>query len=622
MMLLSLVLFMAVMLSIFGYVVFFRTCCGIPARSSYIFTLSLIGCVVYFAGLLNVLEPVCYAVLGLGYVLILVMFFTHRTTLFFVRKPLNLLTLSFILGAAVVLVFLSGYQMIHYDNFSHWAVAVKYMLMTGRIPDAASAIIDFKSYPLGTTSFIYFICRFAGNQQGMMLVAQGMLIFACFYAIFGVIRDTKRFMLIALLGMCLMFMTHFNVSIRVNNLLVDFLLPLYALAAIGCVCECKTDICKACIVVVPVIAMLLIVKTTGVFFALPCFAFLLYRNRWVRKQQLAHATPASWQWILGCAALALSTLIAWNVHTSIAFADTASKFSYDLSNLSELTLDKSPEDIQAIVQLFFQTAFSLDQLPTQGILLFHALAIVAYLDARVLCHKRWKLMKTLLLMDAMMVLYYGGILLLYVFSMPLDEALRLAGFDRYASSMVLFFIGGLAMQATADVENSFYIQQGEIRDYRAFKSVNTKSIYQTCSLVFSCIAALLLFNEISSMDELQSHYDETLPAKAAAVVGDNWTGVSDVRCLMYATDTDRQISDYYLQYVGRYLIFTPNVDAVSEFDRQTFGDFISTYDYFVIVESDANIKDYMRTHAGLEGAPGIYAVTDDAPGLQLITSAR
>ena len=44
-------------------------------------------------------------------------------------------------------------RFVHYDNFSHWAVVVKYMLATNRIPDAASAIIDFKSYPLGSSSF-------------------------------------------------------------------------------------------------------------------------------------------------------------------------------------------------------------------------------------------------------------------------------------------------------------------------------------------------------------------------------------------------------------------------------------------------------------------------------------
>jgi predicted amidohydrolase len=42
--------------------------------------------------------------------------------------------------------FSDRHEFVHYDNFSHWAVVVKSMLIENQIPTAASAIIDFKSY--------------------------------------------------------------------------------------------------------------------------------------------------------------------------------------------------------------------------------------------------------------------------------------------------------------------------------------------------------------------------------------------------------------------------------------------------------------------------------------------
>ena len=108
------------------------------------------------------------------------------------------------------------------------------MLVTDRFPDAASAIIDFKGYPLGSSSFLYYIGKIVGHGEGIMLVGQATLLFACFYAVFGAIRDQKRFLLAALLGLGCATMAYFNISIRINNLLVDFLLPALALARHRC----------------------------------------------------------------------------------------------------------------------------------------------------------------------------------------------------------------------------------------------------------------------------------------------------------------------------------------------------------------------------------------------------
>ena len=611
-MLLTVLRLLAFLLSAAGYVAVARVYWKITARASYIFVFSAQALIVYFAGLLGVLPYVSYALFGGGIVAFAALLVNKKIAQAYNASSLTALNLAFIAVFGAITASLIDTFFVHYDNFSHWAVVVKYMLVTNRIPDAASAIIDFKSYPLGSSSFLYYVGRIAGNGEGVMLVGQGILLFASFYAVFGAIRDQKRFMLSALLGLGCSAMAFFNISIRINNLLVDFLLPGLTLASIGILLVERNKFFTACLAVLPVLGLLAIVKNTGVIFAVIGFVFLIFRAVQFQRAD-EKLRPFFWGALLTIG-LSLIPLILWNLHTSLAFPTDAGKFSYDFQTLSSLTIDKTPTQIQYIVQLFLYMATSLSQLPTLGFVIFNGVAIVSYLVARIGFKMKWKLLGTLLLLDLAVVLYYGGILAMYILSMPIDEALRLAGFDRYASSMILFLIGGVTMRLTMDVENSFYYQQGEKRDYRAFKSLTSKNMYQTATVLFSLAAGLMLLSELNGMNHMREAYEDSLPARVSAITGDNWHAPdNDTRYLFYSSDAGNEVSSYELPYVGRYFLFASQVDAVSQFTDDAFMGQIQTYDKFVILEDTPAIRVYMRKHANLPGDPGVYDVRETFP---------
>ena len=611
-MLLTVLRLLAFLLSAAGYVAVARVYWKITARASYIFVFSAQALIVYFAGLLGVLPYVSYALFGGGIVAFAALIVNKKIAQAYNASSLTALNLAFIAVFGAITASLIDTFFVHYDNFSHWAVVVKYMLVTNRIPDAASAIIDFKSYPLGSSSFLYYVGRIAGNGEGVMLVGQGILLFASFYAVFGAIRDQKRFMLSALLGLGCSAMAFFNISIRINNLLVDFLLPALTLASIGILLVERNKFFTACLAVLPVLGLLAIVKNTGVIFAVIGFVFLIFRAVQFQRAD-EKLRPFFWGALLTIG-LSLVPLMLWNLHTSLAFPTDAGKFSYDFQTLSSLTIDKTPTQIQYIVQLFLYMATSLSQLPTLGFVIFNGVAIVSYLVARIGFKMKWKLLGTLLLLDLAVVLYYGGILAMYILSMPIDEALRLAGFDRYASSMILFLIGGVTMRLTMDVENSFYYQQGEKRDYRAFKSLTSKNMYQTATVLFSLAAGLMLLSELNGMNHMREAYKDSLPARVSAITGDNWHAPdNETRYLFYSSDAGNEVSSYELPYVGRYFLFASQVDAVSQFTDDAFMGQIQTYDKFVILEDTPAIRVYMRKHANLPGDPGVYDVRETFP---------
>jgi hypothetical protein len=611
-MMLTVLRLLAFLLSAAGYVAVARAYWKITPRASYLFVFSAEAVLIYFAGLTGVLSYAAYALFGGGIVLLVVLLANHKIKLAYNTSSINATNLAFVVTLGIITASLLTTSFVHYDNFSHWAVVVKYMLVTDRIPDAASAIIDFKSYPLGSSSFLYFVSRIVGNSEGVMLVGQGMLLFSSFYAVFGAIRDQKRFLLAALLGLGCSIMAFFNISIRINNLLVDFLLPALALGSIGVLLVERKKFSTACLAVLPVLALLTIVKNTGIFFAILGYVFLIYRSVQFQNAD-SKLRPFFWG-ALGIIGLSLVPLIAWNIHTSLAFPTDAGKFSYDFQTLSSFAIDKTPAQVQQIVNLFLVTATSLSQLPTLGFVVFNGVSIAAYLVARFALHKKWKLLRTLLVLDLAVVLYYAGILAMYIVSMPLEEAQRLAGFDRYASSMILFLMGAVSMRLTMDVENSFYVQQGEHRDYRAYYSLTTKNIYQIATVAFALAAGLILLSELNGMNSIKADYPKTLPARVSAITGDRWEVPDNkTRYLFYSSDKEQEVTSYELPYVGRYFLFAAQVDAVSKFADDTFLNQIQTYDKFVIFEATPEIRAYMQKHANLPGDPGIYDVRETFP---------
>lgn len=597
----------ALLCSLSGYMMFTKEKLRLQAEFIPVFVFSAIACIVYFCGLASFLLPGSTAVLTAGVIL-----FVFSLTRKIRNRPyegfrLSLFCVGFAVGSLFFFQLLLTSKLIHYDNFSHWAIVIKQMLSTNAFPDAASALVDFKNYPLGSSSFIYFICRFSGTSQGIMLAAQGLLIFACFYAMFGVITEKKRFLLFAFLAAGCSLLSIFNITIRITNLLVDFLLPIYTLVLFVMIYKYQREIEKACNSIIPVAGLLMIIKNTGTIFAGIGFLFLIYvwiknRDKFFWKNGLAVVLS------IGTAFL---PYLLWNNHMAEKFQGVENKFEVSTDSIRSVSGGKSPEEIHQILKLFVKSVFDITSRPAMGILGFHVAAIIASVFAAVLLKKRWNLWKALVALDVVLIGYYLGILGLYIFSMPLDEAIRLAGFERYASSIVVLFAGGLVLCATVDIENSFYYRTGELPAYQSFKTVESKDRYQKGVIFFMALAITILMSEYNGMQTIRRSYKTTLPYKVYQVTGDRWYSggkVDESRYLFYASDVDSQVTDYYLQYIGKYMLYASNVDGICAFYEDNLINLLSSYDYLVLVESDGEAKHLLKKYFGVTGQEGIYRI--------------
>ncbi|MGP3782739.1 hypothetical protein [Paenibacillus sp. 1A_MP2] len=209
----------------------------------------------------------------------------------------------------------------------------------------------------------------------------------------------------------------------------------------------------------------------------------------------------------------------WSWRMATVFQGVDNKFDVAASGIQS---GKTAEQMHEILWLFIKSSTDITTRPVIGIIIFQLVAIAASVFAYVVLKKKWNLWKALIALDVVLLLYYAGILALYLFSMPLDEAIRLAGFERYASSIVVLFAGGLVLCAAIDLERSFHYRIGEVPDYQAFKTVKTKGHYQKGIIGCIAIAATILLSEYNGIVSIAKTYDTTLPYKIHAVTGDRW----------------------------------------------------------------------------------------------------
>ena len=592
--------------SLYGYSSFFNRRMYIPEKISWFAGCNFIILVLYVGGFLNLLYPASMA-LFLGGCALAVFYLFQKYRQKKIHWPItNLLTIwlvfYFVLFAWTLLH--SGLE--HYDNYSHWAVIVKFLYTEGRLPLAEDTIVSFTSYPMGSSLFIYYAALIAGFESSVMLIAQFILIFSCIYAVFVVVRDETRRLVVTLLFSFLAVFNYFNIAIRMNNLLVDFLLPMLTLAGIAGIYKLQKQLAPLSLFTFLVAGALSIVKNSALFFV--AVLLLYYLSRIVMMWKFSRNK-------LILTSTASVTLFAsfvpyllWSNHVKKSFPQ--SKHEISLTLYQQIFGEKDSHITKEITDLFLTTITDLRTISTQGIILANVLIFGAFLIIHYGLKRRNHLLKYGVLIDITVVLYYIGIYLMFLFSMPTEEALYLAGFDRYASNIVVLVLGIVMMVLAREIDYSFYEQNVLSRNYRSFKSLKTKKWYQYSTLILLFFATILVLSENNGMLYNNIQFEDSVPASFSKVT-DNQMKLNDNRYLV-VTARKADVESYLVGYVGKYYLYSPFVEGREDFmmEDQTFNNLLKSYDYLVILDDHFTFnamseKIYHRTFE-----PGVYQVSD------------
>ena len=473
--------------------------------------------------------------------------------------------------------------LVHYDNFSHWAVMVKFMTFTGRLPGATDHLISFTSYPPATALFITQFVHWTGFSDGTALVAQFILIWASGYAIFAGLRDRSRALTSFALCFTLAISFVFNVAIRLNNLLVDYVLPIIAVAALLGIFAYKKKPALLCAHTAIFIGALMLVKNSATFFVVMIGCYFLYtliangRGHWYRRLV---AVPLQFVSTMG---IGLLPFLWWNWHVKHTF--TVSKHQISAQAYSKQLGGESHQQLLKIAHKFIEQILSLNSLSTKGILLINVVLIGTWLYTRLRMHRRNDLFGMAVLLDVVFIAYYGSLFGMYILSMPYAEAIILDGFERYMGSIVIInlFIGAVALVRVLD--NLQFEQNFQKRDTQSFKSAATKNIYQVSTLVVGFFAITMMYSEITGTNFTNKMNHNTLPLQMRRIAKP-WTHLNHAKVLIVDPE-EVDVNDYYAGYVGRYYFFTDKAIGQENFmmTPKAFKAAVQKFDYVAIPET-------------------------------------
>ncbi|WP_087742636.1 ABC transporter permease [Levilactobacillus zymae] len=470
--------------------------------------------------------------------------------------------------------------LVHYDNFSHWAVMVKFMVFTGHLPGAGDQLISFTSYPPATALFITQFVTWTGFSEGAMLVAQFGLIWAAAYAVFAVLRDRTRALTAMILCLTIAGSFVFNIAIRLNNLLVDYVLPILAVAALAGIFAYHTRPWLLCGHVAVFVAALLLVKNSATFFVVVIAGYFLVTL--LKTGRTGWSVPGNLLRAVGTLALGSLPFLIWQWHVHTTFP--VSKHEISAQAYHQQLAEEGTTGLLKIARKFGEQLLNPQSLSTQGILLINGLLIGTWLALRLIKGRRNGLLKTAIGVDLMFGLYDVSLLGMYGLSMPYAEAILLDGFERYRGSVVILglFIG--AMVLVRELDAAFYEQNFEKRDSRSFATIMSKNAYQLSTLVAGFFAITMMYSEITGTNFTNRMAHNTLPLQLRRC-SQPWTRLNHRKVLVvdpHAVD----VNDYYAGYAARYYYFTDKAVCQEDFmvTPAVFKQTVQAYDYVVIPE--------------------------------------
>lgn len=419
-----------------GWMEFFRQKTKLPVCLIPVFTVSFQTVFLLLFAMAGVLKSAAMYTMSAGLLLLAYGLIKER------KRALSAWcdgSMLFAMLAGLVMFFLLRGKIVgHFDNFTHWALIVKHLLIHDALPTAEHAVITYTNYPVGSALWIYyFVFGVGAATEDIWLLAQSIYMVFCIQTLFVCVNRSKGILYVLLSGLCVAIYTNSSLSSNVSiyNLLVDTMLPLSALAGTlitgwACceirenrvVCKESTDIGVWC--AVPLLCMTTQIKSSGlIFLLLPYVTLLLSAVR--SKRRVAALKP-----ILVCI-LPLALTMAWSTRHGIVFAGV-SEGRHAVSASSFLAMDNSvaASIAYSVCKAMFSgrdMLYLLFPLTASFVLMFFADESAADV-----------FIKVFLSIALIYAMYMIGMVGMYLFAMPPEEAVRLAGIDRYRRSMLIW----------------------------------------------------------------------------------------------------------------------------------------------------------------------------------------
>lgn len=377
-------------------------------------TFSLITIITFISALINILYISSLSI----YVLGIILFIKYYKKIFQDFKQIKKNELVIISIFVLITILGSILHITHYDNFSHWALIVKNIFDLNALPGDGSNI-TFKGYQPGSALFIYFVGLFTNRSESIMIIAHNYLLFSLFIPFIKLSKNIKE-IIISVLFYLFILLCSYN---GFNNLLVDTIISMSIINSFMIIYENKDDISNAFIPLLIISIFMSLIKNVGIGFALLnalIFLYISYKNKKFKKNL---------KYILILFGSIILTVILWYIHVYLVFGSNGMASKHSLSNASIHNLGLV--NIIAFIKIYLKNFISYKNITFYILILLNIL------------YRKNK--KFILSIDLLYILYTGFLSLMYILSMPWEEARILAGYERYMMIILNTILGSMLL---------------------------------------------------------------------------------------------------------------------------------------------------------------------------------
>lgn len=522
----------------------------------FVTTLS-ITLVLFISGLLNVMPETVYLIIVVSFASLLWIYYKER-------RFANLNSAGmwfFFIGSSLLASFLWGNTVFLYDDFSHWTLVTREILINDRLPNFTDDIISFQSYPTGEAGFAYFFGKILGDSEGVMLASKAILSLSCLSPLFSLINKNKitNYIILSLYSVLVLFSNN-----GLNSMYVDSLLTLISIGITANILATylEDDINKSILPLLLGNSVLVIMKNSGLLFAIiniMIFLFCKFKKRDFKKPL---------ETLIGLASPFIVRTL-WDKHTSYVFKNASeSKHSMSIESYQNISNVKSSEEISVIIEKVIDR--STDFCATDSrivIVLFSFLIILILIKLFVLRDSSYKPdLKILVSLVSLYIIYQVGLLFTYVYSMPTEEALRIASYGRYNSTMVLYILG-------------IFMCYRFINSSRSIISVNWIN-----SGVIMMILLMFIYNIKTEIESVIKSTGYTSSARATYhELKNSYIFNPEERIIVYASDRYDLIDSGYLYYMTVYDFRNTQLDIISQRNPHRLSEIVGTSNATLII---------------------------------------
>lgn len=331
-----------------------------------------------------------------------------------------------------------------WDEFSHWALAVKNMFELNNLGLGNDSTISIKTYLSGTSIFQYFCVALSGKfNESLLYLAMNVLLLSLIIPAFEGFDKVSKFIKVLLFIAMFFLPTLFYPTIY-SSLYVDGVLALtfsYGLYSYFINRKKQLNYFDTSNLIFCFI-MLIFVKDFGLILAMLLLMIVLIDNAFIQnKFDFKHLIKNNYKIVLTIVPAMLIKL-SWIITLAINKIESGNQGTGILTTIINL-LKQNIQDYQKDVILTYSSAIGTTNLTNTKITISFftiivLLFLIGYLIYRNVQKTDQKRIITYTISTIVSSIIYAGILLLcYISIFSEYEAIRLASYDRYINSFAL-----------------------------------------------------------------------------------------------------------------------------------------------------------------------------------------